>query len=317
MTDESKGTFRCYQPMKFRADRLELIGQINQVVDEYEAKGFSLTVRQIHYQFVSRGWLPNTDATYNKLQSAISDGRLAGLISWTAIEDRGRSLRGLSHQDNPADAVKGAMNSYRIDMWAGQPFRPEVWVEKQALEGVIGQICNRLRVNFYACKGYNSQSMQWEAGMRFANYVRKGQRPIVFHLGDSDPSGWDMTRDNRERLSMFAGVPVMVQRLALNLNQIEEFNPPPNYAKVTDSRIAGYQSMMEDAGMDPSMSWELDALDPEIIQNLISDAITKIRDPEIWDRRLQQEVDDKLQLKTMVEMMGGNVDDDNGDDDEG
>ena len=300
--EQPTGTFRNYSHKRLRQSTLDLVQAINVVIDEYRERGYSLTVRQIHYQFVHRGWLSNTGQTYSRIQSTISEGRLAGLIDWEAIEDRGRSLMGYRTHTSPQAAIRATRASYKIDMWADQPWRPEVWVEKQALEGVVGRICNELRVDFYACKGYNSQSEQWAAGQRFADRIRRGQRPIVFHLGDHDPSGLDMTRDNRDRLSMFAGVPITVQRLALSLPQIEEFNPPPNFAKLTDSRIAGYQEMMEEAGQDPESSWELDALDPEIIHDLIRDAVGRIRDPQIWDASLLQEVED---LRTLDDLSGG------------
>jgi hypothetical protein len=305
MTQDDKGHYRKYQDIRFRADTLELIDKIVELTKQYEAQGYTLTVRQLHYQFVSRGWLPNTEKTYDRLQTTISNGRLAGLISWTAIEDRGRGLKGLRTQNSPAAAVAAARASYRIDLWAGQDWRPEVWVEKQALEGVIGGICNELRVDFYACKGYDSQSMSWEAGQRFADYVRRGQRPIVFHLGDHDPSGRDMTRDNRERLSMFAGVPVMVQRLALNLDQVDRYSPPPNPTKATDARAFGYGQYMEENFRDPQECWELDALDPPVIRQLVSDAVGRVRDEKVWDERLDQEVADKELMDEMIEMMGG------------
>jgi len=299
------GTYRAYVERRFRQSTLDLIGKINEVIAEYEPQGFSLTVRQMHYQFVSRGWLPNSDKTYKSIQGAISDGRLAGLISWTAIEDRGRNLMGLNHVSGPGEAVAQAARNFRLDLWSDQEWRPEVWVEKQALEGVIGSICNELRVDFYACKGYNSQSMQWEAGQRFATRVHRGQRPIVFHLGDHDPSGLDMTRDNRERLALFAGVPVYVQRLALNLDQIDRYDPPPNYAKTTDSRIEDYKAMMDAAGRDHTESWELDALDPRTIRNLIKDAVGRLRDEAKWEARLAQEVADREALEDVIDMMGG------------
>jgi hypothetical protein len=221
-----QGLFIAYEDRPLRRSTIELIGRINHVVEEYEAKGFTLTVRQIHYQFVQRGWLPNTGQTYSRIQGAINTGRNVGLISWTAIEDRGRSLRGLGHYTSPAEAIDRVRRAYRIDKWANQPFRPEVWVEKQALEGVVGQMCDRLEVDYYAQKGYNSTSEHWRAGQRFARYVEKGQRPIVFHLGDHDPSGIHMTESNEEKLSLYAGVPVMVSRLALNMSQIEQYDPP-------------------------------------------------------------------------------------------
>ena len=94
-------------------------------------------------------------------------------------------------------------------------------------------VAERLRVPYFACRGYVSQSESFAAGVRFADHFRRRQTPIVFHLGDHDPSGIDMTRDNADRLHLFAGQRVEVRRLALNMEQIEEFNPPPNPAKET------------------------------------------------------------------------------------
>jgi len=202
---------------------------------------------------------------------------------------------GLETLAGPADAVKKARADFRLDLWADQPCRPEVWVEKQALEGVVGSICNELRVDFFATKGYNSQSEQWRAGRRFADYIVKGQRPIVFHLGDHDPSGIDMTRDNYTRLSLFAGVPITVIRLALNMDQVEEINPPENPAKVSDPRAAAY---IEEYG---DSSWELDALDPRYIHRLIGNAVARFRDQERWNKRLAQEAEGLNELDTIIE----------------
>lgn len=292
-------TLICYENKRFNDARLEMIEKVNQIITKFETQGYILTVRQIYYQFVKNAWIPNTEQSYNILQSVINDGRLAGLISWTAIEDRERNLMGLKHYNSPAEALREMKAEYRLDLWQGQSFRPEVWVEKKALEGVIGRICNELRVDFFACKGYNSQSEQWRAGQRFANYIRRGQRPIVFHLGDHDPSGIDMTRDNRERLEMFAGYPIIVQRIALNMDQIEELQPPPNPAKVTDSRAADYIAKYGES------SWELDALDPQYISDLIENALLQIREEEKFDAMLQKEVDDKMLFDEFIEMSGG------------
>lgn len=271
------------------------------LIEEYQSKGLSLTVRQIHYQFVARGWAPNSAATYSHIQGAVSDGRMAGLLDWEAIEDRGRSLRGIRTETSPAVALRRAAESYRMDLWADQPFRPEVWIEKQALEGVIAGICNELRVDFYAQKGYNSQSEQWRAGQRFAKYVRDGQRPIVFHLGDHDPSGVHMTVDNRDRLEEFCGVPVIVQRLALNHDQIEQYAPPENFAKGADPRMPHYVEHMASVGGDPSLSWELDALDPTVVRDLIQDAVDRVRDEDRWDTALAQEVEDRRHMEEFAD----------------
>lgn len=292
------GHFRAYSHSNFRADTLEKIGAVNAIIESYEAKGYSLTLRQLYYQLVTRNVIPNEEAQYKRLGDLVSDGRMAGLISWTAIEDRGRNLKGLTTYSHPNEALSAVHAGYRRDLWADQQWRPEVWVEKQALEGVVANICNRLRVDFFACKGYNSQSEQWRAGQRFAQYVSRGQRPIVFHLGDHDPSGLDMTRDNRDRLSLFAGTPVMVQRLALNMNQVDELKLLQNPAKQTDSRFSEYREKFGDS------SWELDALDPQYIERLIDENVSRVRDPGVWDQSLLREVEEKEQIASAMEMMG-------------
>jgi hypothetical protein len=291
--EDMKGHFVAYQPKKFRQDALDLIAAANKIIDEYRG---AITLRQLYYQFVARGLLENKVENYNRLGALISDGRMAGLVSWTAIEDRGRNLLGYETFSSPSKAIDWlAEEHYRIDLWADQPFRPEVWVEKAALEGVLATICNELRVDFFACRGYNSQSEQWRAGRRLARYISKGQTPIIFHLGDHDPSGIDMTRDNRDRLSLFAGIPINVQRIALNMPQIERYNPPPNPAKSTDSRFEDYQRKFGDE------SWELDALAPNVIHDLIRDAIMRIRDHAKWDAMLKMEAEDKIVLQQFAE----------------
>ncbi len=294
----NKGTFLQYVPRNFDAKALEIIAQATSIIDRYEAQGLTLTLRQLYYQFVAQGLLPNTDRSYSLLGRVINHGRLAGLVSWTAIEDRTRNLRGLQTWSSPARAINDVRSGYRRDLWEGQPWRPEVWIEKEALAGVVEGICGEMRVDFFALRGYNSQSEQWRAGQRFAGYIQKGQRPIVFHLGDHDPSGLDMTRDNRDRLEMFAGVPVQVVRLALNMPQIEQYDPPPNPAKLSDSRAAEYVAQWGDS------SWELDALDPSMLRELIRDAVWKLRDEARWDEALRQEAEDLRYLDDMIEEAG-------------
>lgn len=294
-------TLRCYIPKTFRAESLETIKQANQIMEDYAARGFSMTLRQVYYQFVARGLIENSDKSYDRLGGLLSDARLAGLVSWDHLEDRERNLIGLNTYLSPQGMIrdKCSPDGYRRDLWADQPMRPEVWVEKKALQDVVGQMCNRLRVDFFACKGYVSQSEQYRAGQRLRDYVMRGQRPVIFHLGDHDPSGLDMTRDNTERLSMFAGTPIQVVRLALNMNQVEQYSPPPNPAKVTDSRFADYQREHGDE------SWELDALEPQVIQDLIENNVLRLRNGKLWDAALRDEAMEKQELRDILDEMGG------------
>lgn len=297
-----QGHYRCYAPKNFREEDLRLLGQANAIIAEYEAQGLVLTVRQLYYQHVARGLIENRVENYSRLARLLSDGRLAGLVSWTAIEDRGRNLKGINHHETPEQALRNLAEKYSRDKWFDQPMRPEVWVEKEALEGVIGSICNELEVDFFACKGYNSQSEQWRAGRRLAGRVAAGQVPIIFHLGDHDPSGIDMTRDNRDRLSMFAGVPIQVVRLALNRPQIDALNPPPNPAKMGDPRFGDYRAEHGDE------SWELDALEPTYIRSLIRDAVVRVRDDAKWQVALEEEQAEREVLVELAEQLGEQAD---------
>lgn len=268
---------------KFSPGSAQIIAQAIRIIEDYQAQGYSLTLRQLYYQFVSRDLIANKQTEYKRLGSIINDARLAGLIDWSAIEDRTRNVRRLSTWSEPADILDGAARQYREDLWARQHYVPEVWIEKDALVGVIEGVCNRWRVPYFACRGYSSQSEQYAAGKRFEEALANDKTPLVFHLGDHDPSGIDMTRDNESRLTMFANGEVEVRRLALNMDQVDRYNPPPNPAKETDSRSADYKAIFGDS------SWELDALEPRVISQLINREIDAIINHDLWEEDLQRE----------------------------
>ena len=281
----------CYIPKNFREKSLMYIAHAIQIIEEYQAQGFNLTLRQLYYQFVARDLIPNIQKEYQKLVNIISDARLAGLIDWNSIEDRTRELKDLPHWTSPASILRAAASGYRINKWNRQPYRVEVWIEKDALTGVIEGVCKRWDVPYFSCRGYNSQSEMWVAGQRLSNHSQDGQRCLVLHLGDHDPSGLDMTRDIRERLitfMMYEGVePASVERIALNQDQISQYNPPPNPTKLSDSRADWYISQH---GFD---CWELDALDPKVIERLIENAIMDVIDLKIWDEDIHDEADQR------------------------
>lgn len=281
-----------YKTQSFHAGTLAIVNQANAIIAEYARQGFDLTLRQLYYQFVARDIIKNTMKEYKRLGSIINDARLGGLIDWDSITDRTRNLRWNSHWDSPQDVLRGAARGYRIDKWFFQPYRPEVWIEKDALVGVLEAVCPDLDVPFFSCRGYTSQSEMWRAAMRLKLWKDNGQTPIILHLGDHDPSGCDMTRDIEERLDMFIGT-VEVKRLALTMDQVEEYHPPPNPAKMTDSRVQEYLDLYGDE------SWELDALDPPTITALITDAVMDIRDEEEWAKSKKREDTERAQLSAV------------------
>ena len=176
---------RRVHPYKPQAAIRAIIEQANEIIEEYEAQGFTLTLRQLYYQFVARDVLENSGRQYRRLSGFISDARNGGLIDWDAIEDRTRELNEYNSWDNPAHRIRGL--SYAEDWWASQEYRPEVWVEKDALIGVIENVCSEYQVPYFAHRGDPSTTMLYEAGKRFADYFDQGQIPLVLHLADHDP----------------------------------------------------------------------------------------------------------------------------------
>ena len=270
---------------KFRAESEKTIELVNEVLTEYQAQGFRLSVRQLYYQLVSRAYIPNTVRSYKNLSSLVSDARQAGLIDWDMIEDRGRETVTLSHWTDPGQIVEAAANSFCTDKWIDQPYHIEIMVEKDALSGVLEPVAAELDISITANKGYSSSSTMYEIGKRLAAYQSWGKHITILYLGDHDPSGIDMTRDVLDRLWTYSRCydPIEVDRLALNWEQIEVWQPPENPAKETDSRFAAYLKKYGES------SWELDAVEPVQLANLVRDAVIARRDEALWQAALDAE----------------------------
>lgn len=282
----------CYIEKNFRPASVELIKKCNRILRRFAAAGYDMTLRQLYYQLVAADEIPNNPRSYDNLGALVNDARLAGLINWNSLVDRTRELQTVGHWETPSEIIDAVASQYRIDKWETQPFRPEVWIEKEALAGVFERVCTRLDVPFFSCRGYTSQSEMWRAGRRLQKYVEAGQTPVIFHFGDHDPSGMDMTRDIDDRLRLFMGG-LKINRLALNMEQIDEFQPPPNPAKISDSRAANYIEMYGDE------SWELDALQPDTLAGLVTDAIEGIREESKWQMALEKEIEQRATLRAM------------------
>lgn len=282
---------------RFNKKSAEIIEQANEIISEYKKQDLILTIRQLYYQFVGRGLLENTQPSYKRIVNIINDARLAGLVDWNAIEDRTRNVETIGTWENPASIVESCVSYYKTDKWLNQEYHVEVWIEKEALTGVISQICRQVEVPYFACRGYVSQSEMYASAQRLASLDKP---VIVLHLGDHDPSGIDMTRDNNDRLELLSHhANIEVKRIALNMNQIKKYSPPPNPTKLTDSRAVPY---MEQFG---KSSWELDALSPTVIRNLIKKEVAQYRDDDIWAEDVASQEEDRESLQTALETLRG------------
>jgi len=330
----SKQQFRV---TNFKPETLARIKQANDIIAEYG--GQKLTARQVYYQFVSRDLIPNNARSYQNLTSMITDARYAGMLDWNAIEDRGREADVPNEWDSIDEIVDASVNQWRSPRWRDQPKYVELWVEKQALAGVLEPIARRAHVPLMVNKGYSSASAMFAAAERMleavgsdrvetqcdncgtfaddrtngkcnsceakTNIVTKAfhkdggdefdKEVVVLYLGDHDPSGEDMVRDIRDRLNEF-GVPNLeVEKVALTMAQIKKFNPPPNPAKITDSRAKAY---IEEFGQ---QSWELDALPPRELNRLVQAAINRNIDRKAMDAVIATEDVERERVRAAIE----------------
>ena len=287
-----KEAFTDWSP---RPASVGMLNLVNGVITDYQAQGYQLTLRQLYYQLVARDLIPNSDREYKKLANLLTKARMAGLVDWDAIVDRGRSPVKAAEWPSPASILESAAYSYRLDRWEGQEYHVEVWCEKDALSSVLEPVCNLYHVIYMANKGYSSATAMYDAAKRIDNAHLGGLQPVIIYLGDHDPSGLDMTRDIDDRLyAMSYQTGAEVRRIALNFDQVEEHQPPPNPTKLTDSRSSGY---IAEHGND---SWELDALDPTTLDELVTDAIMEYLDLDKYEERVALEDVQKEQIRKLA-----------------
>lgn len=309
----------CYIEKDFKPESAQWIQRIVDICQSYARQGYRLSLRQVYYQLVAHHGLPNREQSYKSIGSLLTDARLAGLVDWDLIEDRNRETVENPHWQSPADIVESCANQFRIKLWEWQPVHVELMVEKAALEGVLQPVCKRWDVPFTSNRGYSSSSAMYANGQRMLDAINEGKRIVVLYFGDHDPSGIDMVRDVEDRLLLFteegeydktAGTVyslgnedkdgneiITVRHMALKMAQVRRYNPPPNPAKLSDSRAGGY---IRQHGME---SWELDALEPSVLVELAEGGIKDYLDTELWDQAVAEQDAHRAELRKIAEQL--------------
>lgn len=267
-----------------KANRI-MLERINTILEEYRNDGYVLTLRQLYYQLVSKDIIPNNDREYAKLSNILKKGRMAGIVDWSAIEDRVRVPKLPYWVRDVQHAIQDTIEQYRVNRMQGQQRNIEIWVEKDALSNVLFRVTSKYHIRLMVNRGYSSISAMYNAHRR----LRSGD--VILYFGDHDPSGKDMIRDIRERMEEF-GREVDVRPVALTMEQIRRFNPPPNPAKITDPRAKWY---IREYGR---MSWELDALPPRELIRLAEEAVEELIDLDQYNRCLDREQRDIEELRS-------------------
>jgi hypothetical protein len=302
----------AYRSINFRRESLERIQLCNSIISEYMAADLKLTLRQLYYRLVARNAIPNTEKSYKSLGGLVSDARLAGLIDWDAIEDRNREPVIWAEYENVQELVASLKDRYRLPRWDGQENYVELWVEKAALAGVLRPLASKYHVTLMVNRGYSSQSAMYESAQRFHYYNERN--PILLYLGDHDPSGEDMVRDIYDRLVMFGVHTIDVRKLALTKEQVVQYELPPNPAKSSDSRYNRY------AAEHGSDSWEVDALEPDVLAQIIERAFQSVTDVDMMGQIISREKKERKHLVAalpkLVKDIAKAVEKDNGEDDD-
>jgi hypothetical protein len=293
-----------YETKSFSDAGLAVVQAADAICQQYRRQGYRLTLRQLYYRFIATDAFPdsryftddkrdpgnssgrgtkNCQANYKWLGSLVADGRVDGLIDWNDIEDRGReSAGGDAGWPGPETAMDAYARGYGITHWDGQDWHIEAWVEKDALSDVIARAASPWDVSYTACKGSPSHSLVHEAARRMRSFEDQGIRTKILYLGDHDPTGLDIPRDLQERMRLFRSK-CEIEPIALTMDQVQQYDPPPNYAKDSDSRYARY---VEEYGTD---CWELDALEPQVLVDLVDEHIQEHIDQDLRQERLDQE----------------------------
>lgn len=267
---------------RFNGNNPWLIQQCDMILTDLNSRGYSLTLRSLYYQLVSRNIIPNILAEYNRLSKLMTNARRAGLIDWSHIQDGTRELSENPHYETPQEILEQVANSFNLNLWQSQALRVEVWVEKSALLGTLARLCGQFDVGLLSCRGNPSATILHETALRIRSYYQHNNQPtLILYCGDHDPTGLNIpeaivrTLHTNNLDEMFN-----LERLCLNIDQVKQYRLPPNPAKETDSNYKKYQSLYG------AESWELDALQPDVLVEIVKQRLVEILDVEAFNDRV-------------------------------
>lgn len=306
----------CYKYKKFNADHRDIINHVQKIIDRYQQMGIEITLRTLHYRLVAANRISNTLQEYQKVAKIVADARLAGELSWESIVDRARNLEEVAQWHNAQQFIRSVIPQFNMNKWRYQDNYVEVWVEKDAQFGVLSGPCTEYEVPLLACRGYLSWSELWSASQRMGMRIgRQDKKCTILHFGDHDPAGVDMTRDLESRMKMLIRHDLevgthtdgetsddqldkaadldehfTVKRVALNMDQILHYNLAPNPVKMKDGKAKAYVSQFGHT------CWEMDALDPQDLLDMVTDEILQLRDEDKWEEAVEKQEQEREKL---------------------
>lgn len=229
------------------------------IKQEFDEQQPPMTVRQMFYRMVVAGFVTKDLSGYRRVQQQLLKMRRRAAIPHGWITDNTRWVRKPRTYESLIDALMHMQEYYRRALWSRQSEYIEIWLEKEALAGVVNAVTQHYDVPLFVARGYSSETFIFEA----AENMKGVDKPIhVYHFGDYDPSGRDMSRDIQERLRSF-GVDFTFTRVAVTPAQIRDYDLPTDFASVKDSRTKRYGNL----------AVQLDAIPPSVLRQLVQGVI--------------------------------------------
>lgn len=252
------------------------------------------TLRGVFYQLVSRGVVPKTEAAYKStVGRLLTRMRLDGEVPFEWVADNTRWVRKSASFANLGDMLRRSQDLYRRDLWASQDAYVEVWLEKEALAGVLFDVTDEWDVPLMVTRGYPSLTYVASA----AEAIRDVAKPAhLYYFGDHDPSGVDIPRSVEARLRELApAAEITFSVVAVTAEQIVSLGLPTRPTKATDSRSRNF------AGE----SVEVDAIPAPTLRAMVGDVIEAHVDRDALARLQLIEDAERDTLDEMVSMYGG------------
>lgn len=264
----------------------EKLYRVIEILEELKAYQ-PLTLRQVYYQMVGKGYIENTKPQYQMLGQLIKWARIEKYIPWEIIEDRVRAFHDFTGWKTKEEFIDQELSNflrgYRRNLLQTQEKYIEAWIEKDALSSLFSKVCSRYTVPVVVCRGFSSISFLNDFTERLA--ARAGKLPVMLYFGDFDPSGVEMLEAMKITLGEELGAgDIVFKRIALLRDDVFTFTLPhnPDALKKTDTRTSKHIAKYGEIAV------ELDALRPDILEGKIRDAIETELDIKAFNKEVRR-----------------------------
>jgi hypothetical protein len=253
-----------------------------------------ITVRGVYYRCVSVGAIPKTEAAYTTVQQQLVMLRRNAMVKYADITDGTRWVVAPVTYDSVEDALTQTARTYRRALWVDSQYRPMLFIEKDAISGVVAPVTNEWDIPRGVLRGYSSETFAYSVGSGIdEEYVT-----LIAQLGDHDPSGVHAWNDFRRKVKSFAPRRAEIEftRLAVTEKQISSLDLPTRPTKPSDTRSKNWSGG----------SVEVDAIPPTILRAIVSEWIDAFVDQNDLDALRVAEVSERSILTDMARRFGDN-----------